>query len=109
MPQGPNYTLDEDTALMACRYQWQGAWRQHVREFSAINSRPLASLIARLAVLEDTFRDISNTAAAAWPEPGTIIFTDDPKAHRDHGSPGRIERTETRFSSAPSSARWAVI
>ena len=80
-------------------------WRLHIGSEPRLFRRSISDCIGRLKAKK--FYQIPRVPQIVadpaprrgdWPAPGVILFDDDPRATRDHGSPERLSRPEVMRS-----------
>lgn len=104
---GPSYTAAEDRALAQLCDKHRSEWRRHIRDYPALDDRSIPSLIHRVHDRGLVRLGYEQAAAAlSWPEPGVILFDDDPRAARDHGSPERLPHPEVMRSPFGCALNW---
>ena len=105
-----HYSDAEDRAIarLVEAYHWR--WREYLHLEPVLQFRPVRSIASRVISLG--FRIPDGPAPAiereGWPPLGTIIFEDEPRAVRDHGSLLRLPLPSSLRSEQGSSLRWAA-
>lgn len=96
----PNaFTPAEDEALVRLLHAHGADWETYLRRYSALDNRSPGACLKHLwytnyygmgGSMREALRSIKPLEQKAWPEPGKRkhMFRDDPRAERDHGSPG---------------------
>lgn len=112
MSRGPLYTPEQDRALKLLYAEHRSEWERHIGEYPILAGRPINSLRYRIYMALQLAVKVFEPAIVtkvrdSWPDPGVILFHDDPRAIADHGSPGLISRGITHSISGCSAA-WAV-
>lgn len=111
MARGPLYTPEQDHALKVLYREHRSDWEHHIGDYPILADRPINSIRYRiymaLGLADRKFQPavVTKVKCRSWPCPGVILFHDDARAARDHGSPGFISRGITHSMSG-CSARW---
>ena len=96
-----HWTPSEDAALHAIYALWGADWKRNVFSADELDNRSISQCASRLervnfyalekgARIEIPAPVASKVQRIPWPEPGVIIFHDDPFAAADHGSRGYV-------------------
>ena len=95
---GDPFTPAEETALAYLLHEFGLDWKLHLRDYSVLDGRSPVSCEKHLwhtdyfglgGSLKEAVAKLPRARQEGeWPEPGVILFLDDTRAVRDHGSPG---------------------